>query len=192
MDFLLFFLFKIDQFKNSFFISVGSFTTLRFGTNTSSILLRRLTPLILFITFSIASILIIILQLIKYLIISQITQLLYWHLLKIQLFLIKFFKLAFDCAFLCVHTASGDETQDEEELMEMEGWFLLLSSLFVEQWATDGCIRVVVIVVCLHKHVICVELLFTVCDRWEGLLDKDLQSFDIEQMRDQVAVMTKL
>ena len=130
--------------------------------------------------------------LVQNLVIGYITHLGFGHLLEVQLLNIELFDLALNRFFLSHDALRCNETKDENELVEMQGWLHLLRLLLVHKWTTYWGIRVVVIIICFDQLVVAVKKVLTIGDCRKRLLKKSFKIVNIEQIWNQMLVSTKL
>lgn len=75
--------------------------------------------------------------------------------------------------------------------MEQQSWLHLLTSLLVYHRSSYGRIWILVILIGLNKFILTVELLLAIGNGWQSLLNKLLESLNIEYVGNQANIATE-
>ena len=81
----------------------------------------------------------------------------------------------------------SDQTEQEQELVEVQSRFAELSALVILRFNHRSLV-VFVFVICFPEQLLQIELLLAVSDWRQSLLHQFLQRFNVEHVRDQVLV----
>lgn len=114
------------------------------------------------------------------------------NLLEIKFLYIKLLQLALDLTILRLDAVHCNETEQKYEFVEVEGWLHLLISLLIHHGPANRRVGIFITLVRLDQLVFVVELMLSIRDWRQSLLNEHFELLDVEQVWYEIIMTAQL